>query len=142
MPTVPTAGEEFAKFIHHLTLCQEGAYMLAHLARAQGTSAKDRGLADGGQQLADRQFALARQPVPVGVVREGVHASLEHERIPVPVGGHQDGYRLAGALDLGGLAAHRLVQEVTERAPGLLASHLLHDRKSTTGLCVPYGLTF
>ena len=45
--SVPTQGEEFAKFIHYLGEAQSTAYMLAHLARAQGTSAKDRGLADG-----------------------------------------------------------------------------------------------
>lgn len=46
MVTVPTQGEEFAKFLHHLRAAQDGAYMLNHLTRAQGNS-KDRALADG-----------------------------------------------------------------------------------------------
>lgn len=44
--TVPTSGEEFTKFIHHITEAQSVAYMLAHLARAQGNS-RDSALADG-----------------------------------------------------------------------------------------------
>ena len=44
--SVPTQGEEFAKFIHHLSEAQSTAYMLAHLTRAMG-SHKDIALADG-----------------------------------------------------------------------------------------------
>lgn len=46
MPTVPTQGEEFSKFLHHLRTAQDSAYMLAHLTRAQGGQ-KDHALADG-----------------------------------------------------------------------------------------------
>lgn len=46
MPAVPTQGEEFAKFLHHLRAAEDSAYMLNHLTRAQGT-AKDKALADG-----------------------------------------------------------------------------------------------
>lgn len=44
--TVPTQGEEFSKFIHHISEAQSVAYMLAHLARAQGNT-RDNALADG-----------------------------------------------------------------------------------------------
>ena len=44
--SVPTQGEEFSKFIHHLSEAQSCAYKLAHLARAMGTG-KDIALADG-----------------------------------------------------------------------------------------------
>lgn len=44
---VPTQGEEFSKFIHHITEAQSVAYTLSHLARAMSNSGKDRALADG-----------------------------------------------------------------------------------------------
>lgn len=47
MTSVPTSGEEFSKFIHHISEAQSTAYMLAHLARAQANNGKDRALADG-----------------------------------------------------------------------------------------------
>lgn len=45
--TVPTQGEEFAKFIENITKAQESAYMLSHLARAMSGSSKDNAIADG-----------------------------------------------------------------------------------------------
>ena len=44
--SVPTQGEEFAKFLHHLREAQDGAYRLNHLARAMGGK-KDIAIADG-----------------------------------------------------------------------------------------------
>lgn len=45
--SVPTAGEAFAKLIHHMDEAQSQAALLAHLHRAQANSGKDRALADG-----------------------------------------------------------------------------------------------
>ena len=59
--TVPTQGEEFAKFIHHLAICQESAYMLAHLARAMGTSSKDKGMADGWTAVGELMKRMLHQ---------------------------------------------------------------------------------
>ena len=61
MVTVPTQGDEFAKFIHNLTLCQEGAYMLAHLARAQSNSSRDKALADGWTAVGELMKRMLHQ---------------------------------------------------------------------------------
>lgn len=45
--TVPTQGEEFSKFIHHISEAQSTAYTLSHLARSMSSNSKDRALADG-----------------------------------------------------------------------------------------------
>lgn len=46
--SVPTQGEEYAKFIEHIRLAQEGAYMLSHLAKHHATgSRKDQAISDG-----------------------------------------------------------------------------------------------
>lgn len=44
--SVPTIGEEYAKFSEYIRKAEESAYMLAHLVRAQGGS-KDNAIADG-----------------------------------------------------------------------------------------------
>jgi len=46
MTSVPTQGESLNKFLHNIREAQEGAYLLSHLARAQGNS-RDNALADG-----------------------------------------------------------------------------------------------
>lgn len=45
--TVPTQGEEFAKFIEHITKAQEAAYTLGHLAKSMSSNRKDQAMGDG-----------------------------------------------------------------------------------------------
>lgn len=47
MTAVPTQGEEFAKFLHHLDTLEESAYTLSHLARAMSGGTRDKAIADG-----------------------------------------------------------------------------------------------
>ena len=47
MTSVPTQGEAFSKLIYHLDELSNQAATLAHLARAQANTGKDRALADG-----------------------------------------------------------------------------------------------
>lgn len=46
MPTVPTAGESYAKLAHHLREAQDQAAILAHLANTED-GVKDKALAMG-----------------------------------------------------------------------------------------------
>lgn len=45
--SVPTQGEEYAKFIEYIRLAQESAYTLGHLAKSMSSNSKDRAIGDG-----------------------------------------------------------------------------------------------
>ena len=47
MTSVPTSGEAFAKLLYHLDEMMNQSATLAHLARAQANTGKDRAMADG-----------------------------------------------------------------------------------------------
>lgn len=44
---VPTSGEEFAKFIHHLREAQSSSATLAHLERANASTPRGQAIANG-----------------------------------------------------------------------------------------------
>ena len=58
MTTVPTAGEEFSKLLHHIDECRNCASMLMHLYKEQGSS-KDLALSKGWFVIAEN-FKLQR----------------------------------------------------------------------------------
>jgi hypothetical protein len=45
--SVPTQGEEFAKFIEYITKAQESAYTLGHLSKSMSSNRKDQAIGDG-----------------------------------------------------------------------------------------------
>lgn len=45
--SIPTQGEEFAKFLEYIRKAQESAYTLGHLAKSMSSDRKDQALGDG-----------------------------------------------------------------------------------------------
>ena len=68
MTSVPTMGEQFAKFLHHMGEAQSCAAMLAHLYRAQANDGKSRALADGWISISEM---LKRQIFQVTKIAQG-----------------------------------------------------------------------
>jgi hypothetical protein len=62
----PTHGEVFAKLIEDLAHAQEGAALLAHLTRAQSSSAKDTALADGWIAVSEMFKRVSFQVIKLG----------------------------------------------------------------------------
>lgn len=64
--STPTHGEVFAKLIEDIAHAQEGASMLAHLARATDGSAKSIAIADGWLSVSELFKRVNFQVIKLG----------------------------------------------------------------------------
>lgn len=68
MTSVPTSGEAFSKLLFHFDEAMNQVAMLAHLARAQANTGKDRAMADGWLAVGE---LMKRQRYQMTKIAEG-----------------------------------------------------------------------